>query len=233
LSQTEAGFSPRKAVVPVVAITALALVVLLSNRPAVSPEGVPIVGNGDQYADVLSQVKQLTEGPIRKSNMGEPLSPEELVDLRHAAGLVDSLNAFQPTIFAPYLLAAKVYQLLGKTETAEQRVRQSILNGNAELKACLDNKDIRRADEVRLTLTEAHYVRSVLLVQMREYSIALDEANAVIESVPNSPTYLSARASALVQLNRVAEAKRDIAAALKLDPNHKTSLALKQLIESR
>jgi tetratricopeptide (TPR) repeat protein len=229
LSQTDEPKGIRKAILPVAIIGGLALILVLSNRPAVTIEGVPVITSNDQYNDLLAEVKELTKVPLEKSVRGEVLTPDELVQLRQAAQKVDALNAFQPTIFAPHLLAAKVYQMLGKTETAEQRVRQAIYNGDQEMADCIARKDTSRLAEVRLTMTEAHHVRSQLLVLMHEYKVALDEANAVLEAVPNSPEYLAGRASVLMQMGLYKKAALDLRKALTLDPNNRSSLNLARL----
>ena len=226
---TEPRWTIRKAVTPVAIIGGLALVMFLSNRPAVTAEGVPIITNGDQYNDVLNDVKELTKVPLEKNARLDPLTPKETADVQKAAQLVDALNAFQPTIFAPYLLAAKAYQMLGKIETAELRVRQAIYNGDQEMIECRKRNDTSRLAEVKLTMTEAHHVRSQLLLLMHEYPVALDEANAVLESVPNSPEYLAGRASVLMQLGKYRGAAADLRKALTLDPNNRSALALARL----
>ena len=222
--------SIRRYVTPVAVVVGLAVVMLLSNRPAVSENGLPIVGNGDQYNDVLKDVQALSEGPIKHVNAGDTLSEAEVTDLRKASGLVDSMNRFLPTAFAPFLLAAKIYQNIGSYETARDRVDQAILNGKQELKEVKARGDDARAEEIRLTLNECVFVRSDLDIHLNDFPAAWQDACQAVAGVPNNPDYLVARARAALQLKDIKRAKADVAAAMQMEPTNKRAQALALLL---
>jgi len=230
LSRTETP-KARKVVVPILVVVGAAAVVYLSNRPAISPDGQPVIMSVDQYQQVRQQVETLSKGPLLKVEAGQELSAENRASLQKSVGLVESLNGFQPNASATHVLAAKIYQALGNNVAAEERIRQAIFNGEEEIKMANTQGDKIRAQQLGPAVVEAHYMHSQLLLTQNDYEGALHQANHAVSSAPNSPDYLVARAAALIQLKRPEEALKDVNAALALDKTHKRGLQLLKLLD--
>jgi tetratricopeptide (TPR) repeat protein len=204
-------------------VVGAALVMYMSNREVTTPEGVPLISNVSQYNDTLRRAVDLSKGPLEAYDLGDELTAGQLNDLREAARLYDGVDLFWPTKFAPYLPAGKIYYILGDQELAQERLQQCIENAPLE-------QDPSVRGVVNATVYEAHYSLSLVKFALGDYKAAYAEANIAASGVPNSANYLAARASAAVQLKKVAEARKDVEQALKLDPNNKKSLQLQTLL---
>lgn len=204
---------------PVAVILGGVLLLALSNRSVTSRTGAPILTDGTRYNEALKKSEDLTLDRIHRFDAGESMTPEDKIPLMEAVKLTDGLSLVNPTEFAPYYLSGRLYVMLDDYENADERLHQCLLNGKN-----LTGK------EAQLTLVDAHYLRSIALVGLKQYAAAFDEANRAVVSIPNSPSYLVARGSALLQLSRIPEAKKDIEAALKLDPTHVRALQLQKLL---
>lgn len=207
--------------VPATAIfLALGVVILLSNRPAVGPNGEVLVGNVDQYTDLLKQTEQESRPLFEKAEIDD-LTEEDKAKLNKVAKAFDSLNRFNPTAIGPFIGAGKAYYLAGDLGRAEERLRQ-----------CLANREYDKSEMAKFGYAEAKYQLSQVLFERKNYPIAYGLADEAVKAVPNAPNYYVARASAELQMNNVAKAVDDVNAALKLDPNHRGAKRLRLLLKA-
>ncbi len=198
-----------------------ALLVALSNRSVITGTGVPVLNDGTQYNDALKKSQELSLDRIHRYDAGESMTPEDKVPLMQAVKLTDGLSLVNPTEFGPYYLSGRLYVMLDDYERADERLKQCVING----------KNLT-SQEAQLTLVDAHYLRSIALVGLKQYKAAFEEANAAATIHPDSPNYLAGRASVYIQMNKIPQAKKDLAAAIKLDPNHIRANQLLKLISS-
>jgi len=181
---------------------------------------MPVIGNSDEYNQTLRDAEGLSKDSLERFANDEDLSDADKSNLIKAANLFEGIRAYEPNKFAPYLALCMIYRALGNTEKAEQYVRQCILSLPPS-----------QAPEIRQTAAEAHYQLSRVLFDEKKYAEALAEAATADQTIGDNPNYLVAKAIALVQLRREAEAKSDLAKALKLDPKNRRALGLKKLLK--
>jgi tetratricopeptide (TPR) repeat protein len=191
----------------------------LSSRPAKTPEGEDVIYDATTYNDVLKKAEALSRKHFEDYDAGKALTDADLSDLAHAARLFDTMNRFEPTKTGPYIGAGKSYQILGENEVADERLRQ-----------CIGNAQYDQSDAGKATVIEAKYLLSVVYGQEGLWQQAYDIANEAVHDVPASAPYLTARASAEIQLKRPAEAKVDLEKALVLYSNYARAERLLKLI---
>ena len=180
---------------------------------------IPVIGNGEEYKQVLAEAERVSKEAFMKLNSDEPLTPEDRSNLSKATSQFQSLGAFEPNLFAPYLGLGMSYRGQNEPEMAEKMFR-----------LCLERIPLSTSPEIVQTSAEAHYQLSRALFDQKKYDFALAEAATAIETVHGDPNYLTARAAAYMQLKRLDEARKDLNEALKLDPNHRRASALKKLL---
>lgn len=194
---------------------------LLSARCSGKEElDVPIIGHEGDYAPVLKKAEELSSGPLAKFAKDEELSEEEKQSLIKATAQFEALARFQPTQFAPRLANGMIYRAIGDLDLAENNLRE-----------CLRNIPVNDNPLVKETSAEAHYQLSRVLYDKTKFEDALAEASTALEGVPTNPNYLVARASAFAKLDKLADAKKDLETALKLDPEHKRGTGLAKLLK--
>ena len=217
----------RKAAFPAFLIVLLGAVVVLSNRPAMTPENRAIVTTLDEFNDGVRKAQDIIKGPFEKNAKGEELNTDDIAKLREATKLIDSLSRFKPTNLVTYLYAGKAYRMLNDTEPAKERFLQVIANA-----------DFDKSDDGKAIVAEAQYEASQLLIlsekSAKEYDAdiakAYDFANKSVLAYPSSAIYLSARASVEIQLKKTDSAEKDLSAALVIDPTCRQALLLKKLL---
>ena len=194
-------------------------VVLLSNhnRDIRTPSGLPVVGDIQQYNDVMGQAANLAAAPLQDYELGKQLTPEETAKIRQASKLVDAANEFKPSTpgvaigqakFAPFFLAGKLHAAVGEYEKADQMLRQGLYNA----------QNVRMDRSGVESVIDAMYERSRVLFQMGDYKDSYVEARAASKAAPAAPQYLVQLAKAALQLKKTDEAKEAILAALAIDP---------------
>lgn len=209
-------------------VALLAVVVIMSNRPAVTPENLPVVVTGDEFNDGVKKATEMVKDPFEKNSRGEELTPADAEKLKEATRLIDSLSRYKPTNLVTYLYAGKAYRILGDTVPAKERFLQVIAN-----------RDFDNSDAGKAIVAEAQYEASQILLlsdkTAKEYAADLNKAfelaDAAAKAYPNSAIYLAARASVEIQTNKTENAVKDIASALIIDPTCRQALQLKRLME--
>lgn len=194
--------------------------VFLSNRPAITPEGTVVVETQDAFIEGLNVAEKLSRVAFQKDVAGEPILKEDQENLRKAAVQLDALGRFRPHNISTFLGAGKAYRIVGDDELAKARFRQAI-----------DNEMFDQTENGKLSVAEASYELSQLLVLSNELDKAKVAADKAISIVPVSAIYVTARASVLVQMKRNADARKDLELALKIDPNLKAAKRLLKLID--
>jgi tetratricopeptide (TPR) repeat protein len=210
---------------PLVFVGVLAVALLLSNGTARLPNGDEAIISAAQYDQVAKEVRELTLESIEKTEKGENLSENELSHLRKASRLIDRMNKFEPTLSTNHFLQGKIHLLLNEPTLAEDEFKQCVLlaPGNASARPT-------DAQAIQATAAEAHYQLSQLLLARNHKDLAFQAANEAVKIVPQSSNYWTARASALNELRKAAEAKKDLQTALKLDPNNARAKSLLSFI---
>ena len=210
---------------PVAFVGALGLAMFLSNQTAPLPNGDLPVTSDAEYNEAMTKMEGLSQDRIKASDAGRSLSSDDLAKLREASRLTDRMAAYAPLMASLYFISGKIHHILGEDQVAEERFRQCAL-GIAKQAAAQPSD----AKNLVATGAEAAYQLSLLLVVRRDFRGALEAADAAVKAVPLSSNYLTARASALNELRRTAEAKQDLQKALLLDPTNRRATALLRLI---
>lgn len=210
---------------PVAFVGVLGAALFLSNQTAPLPSGDVPIGNDAEYTEAMARMEGLSRDRIKAADAGETLTPDDLAKLREASRITDRMAAYAPLMASLFFISGKIHHVLGEDQVAEERFRQSALGIDKQIKA-------QPSDAANLTATgaEANYQLSILLLPKRDLKGALAAAEAAVKMVPQSSSYLTARASALNELRRTDEAKRDLQKALALDPANRRAAALLRLI---
>lgn len=206
----------KKIVIPVVAVIGVALVLFLSNRPARMPNGMPVIESEEQYNYALQKVTQSTPTAVGKFNVGLDLDQKDKDVCLEGAKTFDTMNAFRPDMAAGYFEAGLLYYLGGDTDSALSRLDQCLANADQPFNLKTE-KDKAAVDAV---VADCHHMLSLVAFDRHDYQTALQEANAAFAKVKPRPGYYVARARAEIQLNKNSEARKDVSAALKLDPSY-------------
>ena len=210
---------------PVAFVAVLGAAMFLSNQTARLPNGEAPIASDQDYTEAMTKVEDLSQDRIKAYDAGRPLTPDDLKRLREAGVLTDRMAAYAPLMASLFFLSGKIHHVLGEDTVAEERFRQCTLGIDQQAKAQSSN-----AANLVATGAEANYQLSMLLLVRRDLKGALAAADTAVRTVPQSSYYLTARASALNELRRTAEAKKDLQQALALDPNNRRAAALLRLI---
>lgn len=181
---------------------------------------MPVIGQGGDYNKVLAEAESLSKVGLQKIANDEELTARDRKDLTAAAAQFQGLVAFEPTKFAPYLALGMIYRGLGNLEEAERMLKQCVNN----IPKSTDPAIIQTAAETKSQLSKA------LLAQGKSED-ALTEANLAVETDRQNPSYLVTRASALIELKRMEEAKADLEEALRMDPSLTRASGMLKLIK--
>lgn len=206
----------KKYVIPAVAVIAVALVVYLSNRPSTTSNGLPIVQGDADYDNALAKVKDSTQTAVGKFNVGVELEQADKDAALNGAKTFDLMNAYRPNMSAGYFEAGLLYYLSGNSDTALDRLKQSLADANlpANIKKAGDKEKLLDV------LANVHHIVSLIAFDKHEYKAAAEEATTALTIVPKRESFFFARAQAEVQLNKIAEAKKDLTEALALNPGY-------------
>ncbi|HEY0867711.1 MAG TPA: tetratricopeptide repeat protein [Fimbriimonas sp.] len=202
----------RRYLVPVLVVAALAAAVFLGTRG----EGGQI-GSESEFARELLRLEEDAIPLLAKidETQGE-VSEADRKELESFHPRLERLLRYRQDSIAAAFLAGKVNLVLGNHLTAEKWLQQAVRNAEPRQ----HNLDV--AD----TRLEAYRLLSVLYLNQNEYDQAFKAADAAVKGRPNNPEHRIARASALVQLNRTEEARKDLQAALQLDPANERARGL-------
>jgi tetratricopeptide (TPR) repeat protein len=228
--------SPRVALpqwlIPILVFAGLAGLVMLSNRPALTPLGVPVVRDNAEYKQRSDEALELCRKPLESFGETVELSETQRTDVEKAYKIYDAMFRFSPLAVEPPFQAGRCAYLLGDLREAEDLITQSIYNAEQGIKQNAQSSDKSTIKNIQLTMAEAQYSLGLVYIKAELYEKAVGALDAAIQTVPNSPAYLAARGSAFIQLKKLPEAMRDVATALALDPKHARSIQLAKLIDA-
>lgn len=208
---------------PVLFVVALGIILLGSNVDPVGPGGGHIIRSPDEFQDTLTKAFGVFEPLMTKFDSHQELTPEDQEALRKNADQFEQLAAFNNAEVAPQFALGKIYTALKEYPMAEERFRQAI--DNQPLPTALHFK------EKGEMVADSRWCLAQLLQQDNDSKGALEQMNAALKVEPNRPEYYVARAQALIQLNRLPEARTDLKKALNLNPNVERANFLLKFIE--
>lgn len=180
--------------------------------PVVSPE---------EYRQTLSKVQSQSQSLILAYDEGEALDDDGKRRLAEADERTERLAQFDPTNPALFLLRGKFSLALGDSPQAIERFTQAL--------ALLPDNQTK--PEERVLAGEAYGGLARAAENQRNWEEAEVRAAEAIQRQPKDPRWLTIRASALVQLKRIPEAREALDAALKQDPNYPRAVQLKRLMD--
>lgn len=210
---------------PVAFVAALALFLLLSNQPAKLPSGEEAILSDGQYETARVEMEKLSLEHIRTFDAGIKLTEKEMAEVRRAGEIIDRMTKYAPTASGLFYLSGKIHHVLGEDNLAEDRFLQCTLIVPNDVSAHPD-----KSGEITSEGAECNYQLSELLLLRREKQAAFEAADAATK-VTRNEVYLTARASALNELGRINEAKKDLQAALKINPTYTRAKGLLRFIE--
>jgi len=210
----------RKWLIPAGLILGFVAVLWISNQPLKTPEGLPIITDMATYTNAMREATALTQKHFQDYDLGNPISDADKADLRKGAMLLDMANKLQPDKAGLYLDAGRAYLILGDIDEAEQRLLQ-----------CLSNSELKSSDLSGEGVADAYFLLAQTRALRQDWKESLKLVTEADKRRPHVATYLTAKASAEVQLKMLPQAKKDLAAALSIDPTYKRALALQRLIE--
>ena len=205
----------------VVALVLAAIVVF--SRPGAP--GAKNISNNAQMKEAVKQVTALSGPQIEKYDLGGTLTEKDLSDLRAAIPFYRQLSQFEPNNWHPYFAMGKIYHIFGEDENAEPMFNEC-------LKLVDQEKNPQLIKFAHNTAVETIYQLSEIAQKKGDAQEAYRLADKAAKEVPNSPPYRTQRASALIELRRIDEAKKELAAALKLDPNYPKAITLAKFLLS-
>ncbi|GEM_PF-5805638 len=208
------------------AVAVLAIAIFLSAQSPSLPNGAgAAIVDGPSFEAAREKMSGLALDRIRAYDGGAQPSPEDLKKLREGSDILDRMIQFAPAISANYFLSGKLHSILGETSIAIERYRQCAFTSVNE--ALLRPQD---ASAIKGAAAQANCELSILLLGQNDKQGAFEAADEAVQGYPDTPDFLIARASALNELRRVPEAKKDLEHALKIDPNNTKAKSLLRFI---
>jgi tetratricopeptide (TPR) repeat protein len=206
-------------------VAALALFLLLSNQPAKLVGGGDAITTENQYEAARIEMEKLSLDHIKTFDAGAKLTTAEMAEVRKAGDIIDRMTKFAPLASGLFYLSGKIHHVLGEDQLAEDRYLQCTLVVPNDAAGHPD-----KAAEIKQEGAECSYQLSELLLLRREKEGAFAAADAAVK-VTRNEVYLTARGSALNELGRVEEAKKDLREALKINPGYARAKGLLGFIE--
>lgn len=217
---------PPRWVWPAVGVAVLAVALLLSNQTTTLPQsGSTAIMSDDEYVAAFKKADELSTSRIQAFEANQPLTADDKAKLREAGDLIDRIDAYKPQRASIFFASGQIHHILGEDDVAEERFRQCVLGTERQ---ALDESQY--AGIIRGTGAEAGYQLSLLLVNRRDFKGALEQADFAVKLDPQKAKYHTARASALNELRRTDEAKKELKIALALDPNDDRAKGLLHLL---
>jgi len=222
-------------------VVSIAVVVWLSNMIA-THNGRQVIVTPDQFKQQAEVGADLAQPGVSNFNMGKEITPQQRKDLERAAGIFDSLDDYKPTESAGYFEAGLCYYLIGDTDTALNRVQQSL--NNAAVNPPLDT--VQGRANLEGVVGDCHHLISLIAFDRKQYDMAISESSAALQHRNDRPLYYVARARAEIEKSSqdqqktgkvsaddkalVKAASSDLKAALKLYPNFPPAVQLEGLV---
>lgn len=170
----------------------------------------------EQYQASLAKVRDLTQQPIIDFDAGKYLSKAQLDQLKEGSETIKKMIAFDPTNFGPYVMMAKSQRALGNAQEAVRNYKQALL---------LVPKEIKDQDTL-WAAAEAHHDLAAYYYEEGDDKKAEEHAMQALMLVNQNPKYLITFAAIEAQLGKLKEARANLDAALKMDPQNPMGLEL-------
>ncbi|MEI7577194.1 MAG: hypothetical protein WCK51_09890 [Armatimonadota bacterium] len=221
------------------AVAALVAVIMLSDRPVETRDGVVLPRTRTEYEKLNKESADLVLEIFGRADSGQSITEADRVKLREAITKFEAMKAFEPRQVAALFGSGKCYLLLGEAQLAADRLSQSWENRMVD--------PMKEMEAVRLTAIEAAALASEATLELAALEVSTMNTNAAsgqkaeaeearkraqilyqrafsladeaVKLVPNAPRYLAARGQAALAAGRKDEAKADLARAVRLDPN--------------
>lgn len=221
------------------AVAALVAVIMLSDRPVETRDGVVLPRTRTEYEKLNKESSDLVLDIFGRADSGQSITDADRAKLRDAIKKFEAMKAFEPRQVAALFGSGKCYLLLGEPQLAADRLAQSWENRMVD--------PMKEMEAVRLTAIEAAALASEATLELAAlevsgmntnaasgqkteaeearkraeilYQRAYSLADDAVKLVPNAPRYLAARGQAALAAGRKDVAKADLAQALRLDPN--------------
>lgn len=206
---------------PLLAVATLAVVMILSNRVAPLPQGGAAITSDSEYQATMTKMQDLSKERIEAYDAGQTLSTEDKAKLREAGTLVTRMAAYAPAVSVLYFVGGKIHHILGEDSVAEERFQQCVFNAPENAR-----RDPTHAAYIQQTAAESAYQLSLLMMARGDVKDAAAEAAEAVKAVPQSSNYHTALGSALNELRKTDEAKKELARALELDPTNSRAASL-------
>ncbi|MCO5295503.1 MAG: tetratricopeptide repeat protein [Fimbriimonadaceae bacterium] len=203
-----------------IAILAWALTFRGCSKAEDSPDEIPVYRTAAEANRAMDEAAKLSIQPLLDFQKGDPLGEPQKADLARAERLLKGVVAFEPGYFTAFTAVGRIEFVLGDYAEAERYLREAVRLAPEELK-----------DEWVVIAAETHYWLSRTLYASKLYANALDEAEIAMKLAPDNVENLFARAQALIQVDKPDLARKDVAKALELDPEHVPSQRLKKLLD--
>jgi len=206
-------------------VAVLALFLLLSNQPTKLVGGGDAITTENQYEAARIEMEKLSLEHIKAFDDGAKLSLADLAEVRKAGDIIDRMTKYAPLASGLFYLSGKIHHVLGEDQLAEDRYLQCTLVVPNDAAGHPNH-----AVEIKREGAECSYQLSELLLRRREKEGAFAAADAAVKANKNE-VYLTARGSALNELGRIDEAKKDLREALKINPGYARAKGLLGFIE--
>jgi tetratricopeptide (TPR) repeat protein len=212
----------KKYVISILAILGAAIIMALSNKPGQTSNGLPVIENDAQYNDALDVVTRNSQSFIGKFNAGLELESSDREVALKDAKIFDNMDTYRPDMAAGYFTAGLFYYLAGDTDSAENRLTQSLADST------LPNnlKTFEDKEKVEAVVADCHHMLSLVFFDRHDYKRAVDEADLAIQHLDKREAYFFARAQAEVEMKKIPAAKADLEKSLQLNPNYLPSSRL-------
>lgn len=183
-------------------------------------EAKRVIASDVEYRAVLADARTLSEAPLKKQQLGEPLTPAEKQDLIRALEDFNTLLNFAPQKLGLYVGASKIHRALEAPEKSLELLQDALRYLPAEIHS---EGEAQTIAEIYGELADA----SLILNQPEQAEGYLAKA---VELAPKNVDYLAILASIRIQKKDEKGAMIIIDEGLKLAPNHKRLLQLKKLL---
>ncbi|MBS1716018.1 MAG: tetratricopeptide repeat protein [Armatimonadetes bacterium] len=179
-----------------------------------------LIRDNDQYVATLGQVADLTRGPFAAVHDGHPISDNERRDLTKAEKMIESLIAYKPDNYGPYILKGLTLRALDRPKEAERAYKQGLLYTPQTMKP-----------EDKIAVSQIYDEIATLYFEQQNYAQAEEHADKAVSLSADNPSVLANAASVKIQLNKLDEARKLLTQAAKLDPNDARTKQLQRLID--
>lgn len=190
------------------------------NKAPENPDATPNYRTIEEYNAGLAEAKDLSGAILdRYDREGENPNEAEKKNLKKALRLFKGVVAYEPTQYAPAMLAGKVAVALEEFSEAEYYFEQALANIFEPIPA----QDVRFAAELHAQIAN-------LAVLKNDFTRADFASQQALKLMPKNPDYMATRASALVQMKRTSEAKELLVAAIRIDRDNRRANQLLTLL---